>query len=120
MKIGELAARSGLSAHTIRYYEKIGLLPAPSRDGGGRRDYGDDILAWIGFLGRLKTTGMPLAQMRLYAQLRSQGPATEAARKALLERHRDDVRTRLADLGAALDALDTKIASYGDKKEIEP
>lgn len=60
MKIGELAKRSGLTAHTIRYYERIGLLPYADRDQSSRRDYDASILAWIEFLGRLKTTGMPI------------------------------------------------------------
>jgi DNA-binding transcriptional MerR regulator len=54
MRIGELARRSGLSVHTIRYYEAIGLLPYPSRDQSGKRSYNATILAWIDFLGRLK------------------------------------------------------------------
>ncbi len=54
MKIGELAKRSGLSAYTIRYYERIGLLPYADRDRSSRRDYDPDILVWIEFLGRLK------------------------------------------------------------------
>jgi DNA-binding transcriptional MerR regulator len=66
MKIGELSQRSGLSAHTIRYYEKIGLLPFADRDGSGQRDYDLTILSWIAFLGRLKLTGMPLKQIQRY------------------------------------------------------
>ena len=54
MKIGELAKRSGLSAHTIRYYERIGLLPYADRDRSGQRDYDASILTWIDLLGRLK------------------------------------------------------------------
>ena len=60
MKIGQLAKRSGLSAYTIRYYERIGLLPRADRDRSGQRDYDASILTWIEFLDRLKTTGMPI------------------------------------------------------------
>ena len=67
MKIGNLAKRTGLSAHTIRYYERIGLLPRADRDSSGQRDYGASILVWIEFLGRLKTTGMPIREMLRYA-----------------------------------------------------
>lgn len=63
MKICELAKRSGLSAHTIRYYERIGLLPYADRDRSSRRDYDASILVWIAFIGRLKTTGMPIREM---------------------------------------------------------
>src|SRR3546814_228175 len=69
MKIGDLAKRSGLSAHTLRYYERIGLLPYADRDRSGQRDHDASILTWIEFLGRLKTTGMPIRGMLRYAKL---------------------------------------------------
>ena len=79
MKIGELARRSGLTGHTIRYYERIGLLPRAPRDRAGRRDYDAAILDWIEFLGRLKTTGMPIREMLVYARLRAEGASTAGA-----------------------------------------
>lgn len=82
MKIGELAKRAGLSAHTLRYYERIGLLPRADRDASGQRDYDASILVWIGFLERLKTTGMPIREMLRYAALREQGP--KPARRAVV------------------------------------
>ncbi|RLQ88669.1 MerR family transcriptional regulator [Notoacmeibacter ruber] len=112
MKIGELAERTGLSVHTIRYYERIGLLPAAERDQGGRRDYDVSILTWIEFLSRLKQTGMPVRQMVLYAKLREQGDSTYPQRKALLEAHRDRVRRQVSDLQSSLLVLDTKIETY--------
>lgn len=112
MKIGEVSARSGLSVDTIRYYERIGLLPHPARDDGGRRDYDVAVLTWIAFLGRLRATGMPIREMVRYAELRLQGAETEAARCALLEAHRARVRAHVADLTACLAVLDTKIADY--------
>tara|TARA_Y100000780_G_C13493499_1_gene343219 strand:+ start:236 stop:664 length:429 start_codon:yes stop_codon:yes gene_type:complete len=112
MKIGELARRSGLSAHTIRYYERIGLLPPPDKNASGHRDYDVSILTWIDFLGRLKSTGMPLREMLRYAELRSLGSETEAERQVILERHREQVRNRLAGLQENLSVLDTKIAGY--------
>ncbi len=112
MKIGELSNRTGLSIDTIRYYERIGLLPKPRRAASGHRDYDSDILIWIAFLGRLKTTGMPLGEMITYARLRAEGPQTASARRALLERHRDLVRANIAQLTACLTVLDDKIAGY--------
>lgn len=114
MKIGELARRSGLSAHTIRYYERIGLLPRADRDDGGRRDYDASILIWIEFLGRLKTTGMPIRDMLRYAGLRDLGEQTGPERRALLEDHRIAVRSKVAALQACLLVLDTKIDGYVD------
>jgi DNA-binding transcriptional MerR regulator len=114
MKIGDLARRSGLSAHTIRYYERIGLLPYADRDRSSRRDYDASILAWIAFLGRLRTTGMPIREMQRYAELREQGTGTEAARRELLEAHRTRVRAQVDALNACLLVLDAKIDGYAD------
>ncbi|BAE52768.1 MerR family transcriptional regulator [Paramagnetospirillum magneticum] len=112
MKIGDLAARSGLSHDTLRWYEKIGLLPRPPRSSSGHRDYDPAILAWIEFLGRLKVTGMPISQMLAYARLREQGEATLGERRQMLEAHRQVVRQRIADLQSSLAHLDAKIHHY--------
>ncbi len=114
MKIGELARRAGLSAHTVRYYERIGLLPYADRDRSGRRDYDASILAWVEFLEHLKTTGMPIRDMLRYARLRDLGDATGPERRQMLEEHRADVRARVARLQSCLLVLDTKIAGYAD------
>ena len=81
------------------------------------RDYDASILTWIDFLGRLKTTGMPLREMLRYAALREAGSGTEADRRSLLERHREQVRARVAELEACLLVLDTKIAGYAGKEQ---
>jgi len=112
MKIGDLARRSGLSAHTIRYYERIGLLPPADRDAAGRRDYDVSILVWLDFLGRLKATGMPIREMLSYARMRNEGAATEQGRHDLLVAHREQVRARIAELQSCLSVLDKKIAGY--------
>jgi DNA-binding transcriptional MerR regulator len=117
MKIGELAKRSGLSAHTRRYYERIGLLPYADRDRSGQRDYDASILVWIEFLHRMKTTGMPIRDMLRYAALRDGGAKTEAERRVLLERQRVRVRTHLGELQECLLVLDAKIAGYAGVKK---
>ncbi|WP_031357796.1 MerR family transcriptional regulator [Caballeronia sordidicola] len=114
MKIGDIAGKTGLTAHTIRYYERIGLLPFAPRDGTGQRVYDASILTWIEFLGRLKTTGMSIQEMLRYAGLRAQGAATEKARCDLLTEHRDQVRLRVEELQACLLVLDNKIAGYAN------
>lgn len=115
MKIGEIAAISGLSAHTIRYYESIGLMPAASRNSAGHRSYDQRTLVWIEFLGRLKTTGMPIRDMLRYAKLREGGAASEAERQAMLVAHRDLVQAQVDELMTCLEVLDAKIAGYGDQ-----
>ncbi|CAN7755528.1 MerR family transcriptional regulator [Caballeronia sp. LjRoot34] len=114
MKIGDIAGQTGLTAHTIRYYERIGLLPFAPRDSAGQRMYDASILTWIEFLGRLKTTGMPIQEMLRYAGLRAQGAVTEEARCKLLTEHRDQVQLRVAELQACLLVLDNKIAGYAN------
>jgi DNA-binding transcriptional MerR regulator len=119
MRIGELARKTGLSVDTLRFYERIGLLPRIARDGAGQRQYGPDVLDWIAFLGRLKTMGMPLRQMRHYAELRAMGVATAPARAALLQAHRVAVRAHIAALQESLVMLDAKIDAYGTVNEQE-
>ncbi|WBU54365.1 MerR family transcriptional regulator [Paracoccus sp. SCSIO 75233] len=112
MKIGELARRTGLSIDTLRFYEKIGLIDHPARDGAGRRDYGPDMLEWVGFLARLNATGMKQADRIRYAALRRQGDATLAERREMIEAHRQQVVDRIAMLTGSLDFLDAKIETY--------
>jgi DNA-binding transcriptional MerR regulator len=117
MKIGDLAKRTGLSTHTLRYYERIGLLPYADRDRSGQRDFDASILRWIEFLGRLKTTGMPIRDMLRYAALRDEGDATGTSRRQMLEVHREQVRTQIAELQECLLVLDTKIAGYASDEQ---
>lgn len=118
MRIGEMAAATGLSVDTLRYYERIGLLPRPARDGAGHRVYQARDLDWLQFLMRLRDTGMPLTEMRRYAALRAAGPATAPARRDLLAAHRAAVREKLARWTACLSVLDAKITAY-DQKDIQ-
>ncbi len=117
MKIGELAQRSGLSVHALRYYEQIGLIPRADRDRSGQRDYDVAILTWMAFLERLKTTGMPIRERLRYARLRERGPQTAAERRLLLEAHRERVRAHVDELKSCLLVLDAKIAGYAGAEE---
>lgn len=103
---------TGLSAHTLRYHERIGLVGPVARGAGNQRlsDVGD--LAWLAFLQRLRVTGMPIRDMRRFAHLRRSGEATIRARRLLLEGHRDEVPERIAGLQRNLAALTEKITHY--------
>ncbi|NDL63482.1 MerR family transcriptional regulator [Acerihabitans arboris] len=114
MKIGDIAKQTGLTAHTLRYYERIGLLPYALRDNAGQRSYDGAILPWIAFLQRLKTTGMPIRDMLSYAGLRNGGAATIPGRRHLLETHRQRIQAHIAELQSSLLVLDAKIAGYAD------
>ncbi|MFB7946015.1 MerR family transcriptional regulator [Kitasatospora phosalacinea] len=111
--IGEVAAASGLSAHTLRWYERIGLLEPVDRSHAGQRRYSDADLARLAFLTKLRLTGMPVADMVRYVELLRAGDGTRAERRELLVAHRAEVRQRLADLHATLAVIDLKIEHYG-------
>ncbi|WP_189059970.1 MerR family transcriptional regulator [Longimycelium tulufanense] len=110
--IAQAAEKSGLSTDTLRYYERIGLIDRPARDSNGRRSYSDDDLAWLEFLTKLRTTGMPIRLMREYARLRRAGSSTASRRKQILVEHRQQVLARIAELEACVDVLDYKIDNY--------
>jgi DNA-binding transcriptional MerR regulator len=110
--IGEVAELTGLTAHTLRWYERIGLLDPVDRTHAGRRRYSDADLARLGFLGKLRLTGMSVADMLRYIELVREGPDTMDARRELLVAHRTEVRERIADLHATLAVLDYKIDLY--------
>ncbi|RKE18956.1 MerR family transcriptional regulator [Streptomyces sp. TLI_171] len=111
--ISEVSATSGLSAHTLRWYERIGLLEPVDRSSAGQRRYSDADLARLAFLTKLRLTGMPVADMVRYIELVRAGDGTRAERRELLVAHREEVRQRLADLYATLAVIDKKIDLYG-------
>jgi DNA-binding transcriptional MerR regulator len=110
--ISEVAELTGLTAHTLRWYERIGLLDPVDRTNAGRRRYSDADLSRLAFLGKLRLTGMSVADMLRYIELVREGPGTVDARRDLLIAHRAEVRTRIADLHATLAVLDYKIDYY--------
>jgi len=112
VKISDFAARSGLSPDTIRYYERIGLLPRSTRDRGGRRSYGMSDLAWAGFLRKLQAMAMPMRERLEYSRLRAIGPETISVRREMLQDHRTALHLRHAEIGTLIATLDAKIAHY--------
>ena len=113
MSIAEAARRTGVSVHTLRYYERAGLVVTPvDRNDSGRRRYQDDDLKWISICTKLRATGMPIKAIRRYAQLVSAGPGNEEERLALLESHRACVTAKLAEVEENLKLIDHKIDVY--------
>ena len=110
--IGAVAERLGLSAHTLRYYERIGLLEV-ARDPAGRRLFCEGDIARLGLITHLRAADLPIGRIQRYFALAAEGPHTEPERLAILEQHRDEVRARLASLEAALATIEFKIARYG-------
>jgi DNA-binding transcriptional MerR regulator len=112
LTVGEAAAKVGLSAHTLRWYEQEGLVAPVGRDGAGRRRYDNDDLDWLLLLTRLRTTGMSVRDMRRYAELARRGPQTLTDRLRLFEEHKARVLDRIADLQRDLEAINVKIEIY--------
>jgi DNA-binding transcriptional MerR regulator len=113
LSIAEAARRTGVSVHTLRYYERAGLVvTAVDRTSGGRRRYHQLDLDWIVICTRLRATGMPIRTIRRYAELVSAGPGNEQERLALLEAHRAEVTAKLARTRENLKLIDHKIGVY--------
>ena len=110
--ISEVEARTGLTQHTLRWYERIGLMPHVDRSHSGQRRFSDKDLDWLAFVGKLRATGMSVADMVRYAELVRAGGHTVDERRELLERTRRDVRARITELTDALGVLDYKIGTY--------
>ncbi|MCH0568329.1 MerR family transcriptional regulator [Streptomyces sp. MUM 136J] len=110
--ISEVAAFTGLTAHTLRWYERIGLMDHIERSHTGQRRYTNRDLDWLDLVGKLRLTGMPVADMVRYAQLVREGDTTYAERRELLEATRRDVVARIAELRDTLAVLDRKIGFY--------
>jgi DNA-binding transcriptional MerR regulator len=112
ISIGELSRLSGISAHTLRFYEAEGILLPVERAGNGHRRYRQDDVLWLEFVMRLKVTGMPLAQIRQYALLRAQGEKTLAARLAMLQSHQAHLLAKIHELSLCSEVLDKKMRVY--------
>lgn len=112
ISIQAAADRTGLSPHTLRYYERIGLINEVRRGSDGRRRYDSSDLAWLGFLTKLRTTGMPIKDMVRYVELVREGDSTAGARREMLEAHRVRVVQHIAALQQDLKVLDRKIDNY--------
>jgi DNA-binding transcriptional MerR regulator len=109
--IGEAAEKCGLSPHTLRWYERIGLVAPVARGSDGRRRFSDADLEWLTLITKLRETGMPVRNMQRYAELVRSGSG-ETERLELLRRHREEVRRTLAAQKECLRLLNSKIDAY--------
>jgi DNA-binding transcriptional MerR regulator len=112
LTIAEVAERTGLTRHTLRYYERDGLMLGVGRAGSGHRRYSERDLGWIELITKLRATGMPVREVRRYAGLVRAGDGNQDERLALLRAHRERVRAQLETMAAYLDAIDRKISYY--------
>jgi DNA-binding transcriptional MerR regulator len=110
--IGDVAQRTGLSVHALRFYEREGLMPGDIRRVSGRRRYRESDVEWIGICMKLRASGMPLAMIRHFAELVRQGPGNEWQRLALLREHRQRIAAQVAELNNCLDLITWKVGVY--------
>jgi DNA-binding transcriptional MerR regulator len=110
--IKEAAAKLGLPAHTIRYYEKEGLLPSLQRDGQGNRVFEQGDLDWISLMTCFRATGMPVAGLKQIVNLAAEGDSTIPERQAILEAHKLELQRRQEELDRAFTAVNMKLSRY--------
>jgi DNA-binding transcriptional MerR regulator len=116
LSIADAAQATGLSPHTLRYYERAGLMLGPvTRATSSHRRYSGGEIDWVLFLTKLRATGMPIRTMRDYADLVRAGSGNEAERLALLEEHRRTVQAQLDESARNLEAIDFKISMYQER-----
>jgi DNA-binding transcriptional MerR regulator len=112
--INEVANKFGLSAHTLRFYDKEGLLPFIARNKSGNRIFTEMDLNWVAMVCCLKDTGMPIKEIKQYSDWCTQGSGSIDARKTMLTAHRNQVLKQIDDLKNNLELIDSKIAIYED------
>lgn len=115
--IAQAAERTHLSAYTLRYYDREGLLPFVERSASGYREFSDADLEWLALIVCLKKTGMPIKQIREVIRLTMEGDGTIPKRLAILEQHRGAVLSQIAALQKHLEKIDCKIACYGGETD---
>lgn len=112
MTIADVAKKYDLTADTLRYYERVGLLPGVNRTAGGIRDYTEEDCRWVEFIKCMRNAGLPIEVLIEYVALFQQGPATHDARKHLLIEQRDQLIDRISDMQKTLERLNMKIERY--------
>jgi DNA-binding transcriptional MerR regulator len=115
MKIGDVSEQYGISVDTLRYYERIRLLPAVTRNQGGIRDYGEMDIKRVEFIKCMRSAGLPIDVLIEYMRLVEQGDRTIEARKKILIEQREQLAARMAEMQKTLDLLDYKIEVYENR-----
>lgn len=114
MTIAEVSKKLNISADTLRYYERIGLIPAVPRNKSGIRNYDDNSIGWINFIKCMKKAGLTIEVLIEYVSLYQQGDSTKETRKSLLIEQRKELLDRIEELKETLEYLDKKIEKYDE------
>ncbi len=115
LTISDVAEHTGLSNHTLRYYERAGLLLEVERNGSGHRRYSAQDVEWVTLVTKLRATGMPIRLIRRYAELVRAGEGNERERLAILEAHRAEVVAKIDELQHNLELIDYKVGLYRER-----
>lgn len=117
LTIQQMSQQTGLSIHTLRYYEQIGLIDPVERADNGHRRYKPTDLTRVDFLKRLRATGMSINEMQYYVNLYREGDETVTERRLILQAHRDVIQAQIDELQDTMALIDTKIARYLDQEQ---
>lgn len=112
MTVKEVSEKYGISGDTLRYYEKIGIIPPVSRTSGGIRNYSEQDLSWLELALCMRNAGLPIEAIAEYVKLYAQGEETYAARLELLKKHREELIAQKKNIDVMLERLNYKIARY--------
>lgn len=115
MTITEVSKECGLSADTIRYYERIGLIPPVNRKKSGVRDFTEEDCKWIEFIKCMRSAGLSIEALIEYVNMFQQGNSTVSARKALLVEQRNNLVEKIEQMQETLNRLDKKIDGYEER-----
>ncbi|MBE7721869.1 MAG: MerR family transcriptional regulator [Lacrimispora celerecrescens] len=115
MTIAEVAKKHGLTPDTLRYYERIGLLPKVARTAGGIRDYSDEDCRWVEYIKCMRLAGVSVETLVEYVTLFHQGSDTVTVRKKLLLEQREQIVSKIEELNAVLERLDWKLDGYEER-----
>lgn len=115
MTIKEVSIKYEISADTLRYYERIGLIPTVNRKDNGIRDYTEEDCNWVEFIKCMRSAGISIEALIEYVTLSLQGPSTIAARKAILIDERKKLTDRINEMQTTLDRLNWKIDGYEER-----
>lgn len=115
MTIAEVAKKYELTPDTLRYYERIGLLPSVSRTAGGIRDYSEEDCRWVEYIKCMRSAGVSVETLVEYVTLFHQGKETIPARKKLLLEQREQIVAKIKELNAVLERLDWKLDGYEER-----
>ncbi|MCT4544808.1 MAG: MerR family transcriptional regulator [Vallitalea sp.] len=114
--IGQISEKTGLTTHTIRYYEKEGILPYVQRNEKGIREFNDDDMFWISLISCLRETGMSIKDIKYIVDLSLEGEHTVAQRVGILQNHKEKILNQINELQDVIKKIDYKISYYDTYK----